>query len=65
MKECMIKSPCVLFFPTITGEQCCLHFGYGAKFKYEFIANGMVRLIRSNMDFEIKKSEFEKMCKPI
>lgn len=64
MNKCMIKSPTVLFFPTITGEDCCLHFGYNTKFEY-YKKGNMVTLKRKNMSFTISEKEFEKMFKII
>ena len=63
MNKCVMKSPAVLFFPTITGEECCLHFGYNAKFEYEEKPNGKVRLSRKNMEFTIPRIDFEKLFK--
>lgn len=65
MNKCVIKSPAVLFFPTITGEECCLHFGYNAKFDYKFEDDGRVNLSRRNMEFTIPRIDFEKLFKII
>lgn len=63
MNKCTLKEPTVLYFPTLTGESCCLHFGYNTKFEYEEKPNGKVTLNRRNMEFTITKQDFEKMFK--
>lgn len=63
--KCVLKHPTVLYFPTLTGESCCLSFGYNTKFEYKFESNGKVKLIRKNMDFTIPRIDFEKLFKII
>lgn len=63
MKECVVKSPTVMHFPTITGEVCYLSFGYNTKFNYRELSNGNVALYRNQIDIEIKRNEFERLFK--
>ncbi len=63
MDKCILKSPTVLRFSTLTGESCYLHFGYNTKFEYRHELNGKVTLFRKNMEFTIPKYDFEKLFK--
>lgn len=63
MNKCILREPTVLYFPTLTGESCYLHFGYNTKFEYEEKPNEKVELFRKNMEFTITKQDFEKLFK--
>lgn len=64
MNRCILKTPTVMYFPTLTGESCYLHFGHNTKFEYEDIGE-KVTLTRKNMEFTILKADFERMFRII
>jgi len=64
MNKCILKSPTALYFPTITGESCFLHFGCNTKFEY-IDDGGKVILIRKNMEFTIPYTDFKRMFRII